>query len=165
MLAFCPSRSGYVADVCVDNFWAVCPPALQTTQEIKERDCCLGALSPALGPAKLGWMYLHILRKGFCVKGRGRQARECSSVTTPKPQKLHFVKTLCFPCVLTGMAQTKWQSGLSCQQFVCLSACWQVCSFRCLHLFFASPVFEGFRVGTKWLGWKLISVLSNQHRA
>ena len=84
-LSFCPSRSGYVADVCIDNFWPVCPPALHTAQEVKEKAGLLSGVScpPTRGPVELVWMCLHIWRKGFCLKGSGRQARECSSVTTP----------------------------------------------------------------------------------
>lgn len=80
-LSFCPSRSGHVAGICIDNFWPACPPALGSVQEVKEK---VGLLSyPAtLLPAKLMWICLHILKKGLCSKGRGRQARECSSVTT-----------------------------------------------------------------------------------
>lgn len=95
----------------------------------RKRDCCLGVLSPTLGPAELVWMCLRILKKGFCLKGRGRQAREYNS----QFWVAFSPKALCFPRILTGMAKSKWQSDLSCRQFVDLPACWQMCSFRSLQ--------------------------------
>lgn len=68
-LSFCP---GHIADVCIHNFGPLCPPALHTVQEVKEKAGLLsGCLIPYTGTSRAGVDVFTYIEKRFLFEGKG----------------------------------------------------------------------------------------------